>query len=138
MGSNRRPASPEKVTADAVIQAFVKTRDEIATKKKVFDFEVADLKAIQQKRSDWLKSKMDELGVESMKSEFGTSYIDWKDSASVADWPVFIDWVKTEDQFDFLNHAVNKTAIKQRLEDGEVLPPGVNYSKFKDVKIRRA
>lgn len=143
MGSNRRPDPPEKkigaITADMVIQAFVKTRDLIAEKKKAFKLEEADLKVVQQKRANWLKGQMDALGVESMKSvKHGTAFIDWKDSASVADWPAFIKWVKDEEQYDFLNHAVNKTAVKQQLDEGKPLPPGVNYSKIKDVKVRRA
>lgn len=151
MGCNRREGvekvtekkveakKPVTITAAMVIEAFVKTRDEIAKKKKAFEAEVADLKVMQEKRTGWLKTQMDTLGVESLKSkEFGTAFIDYKTSASVADWPAFIEWVKTEDQYDYLNHAVNKTAVNQRLDDGETLPPGVNYNKIVDVKVRRA
>jgi len=151
MGCNRREEvekvtekkveakKPVTITAAMVIEAFVKTRDEIAKKKKAFEVDVADLKITQEKRTSWLKTQMDTLGVESLKSkEFGTAFIDYKTSASVADWPAFIEWVKTEDQYDFLNHAVNKTAVNQLLDDGETLPPGVNYNKIVDVKIRRA
>ena len=133
-------AAPSGVTADMVIGAYVKTRDEIAAKKKALAEELADLMILQEKREKWLKGEMDRLGVESFKSKHGTAFVDWKDSARVKDRNIFLEWVHADwaAREQFLNSAVSKTAVKQCLTDGEDVPPGVDYSKFKDVKIRRA
>jgi hypothetical protein len=128
------------ITADMVIAKYVETRDLIEEKKKALDAELADLKVIQENRANWLKTQMDALGAESIKSVHGTCFIDWKDSATVADGEAYKEWVYSdwENRKHFLENRVSKTAVKQELDDGRQLPPGVNYVKFKDVKIRRA
>jgi len=131
-----KPAGP--ITAETVIAAYIETRDAIDAKKKALDIEIAKLKDIQERREAFLQKAMDAAGVTSMKANgVGTVFVDFKDSATIADREVFMEWVK-EDHFDFLDVRVSKTAVKQRLEDGEALPPGVNYVKIKGIKIRRA
>lgn len=150
MGSNRRPPldGPDKelimpkkntVSIDLVIAKYVETRDELEAKKKAFDLEVMDLKAVQEKRELWLKGEMDRLGVDSFKTAAGTAFVDYKDSATVSDPVEFFDWVISD--WDarkcFLENRVSKAAVKMQLDNGEVPPPGVNYVKVKDVKVRR-
>jgi hypothetical protein len=125
------------VTVDLVIEKYVETRDLLAEKKRAYDAECADLKALQDKREAWLKGKMDELGVDSFKSAHGTCFIAWKDSATVSDREAFLEYVITHEAWHFLENRVSKTAVKQLLDDGEVPPPGVNYVKIKDVSVRR-
>ena len=149
MGSNRRLPfeGPDKepnmkkntVSIDLVIEKYIATRDEIEAKKKAFDLEVMDLKAVQERRELWLKGEMDKLGVDSFKTAAGTAFVEFKDSATVADAAEFFTWVGDdwEERKSFLENRVSKAAVKQRLEDGETPPPGVNYVKVKDVKVRR-
>ena len=128
----------QTITVDMVIEKYVATRDLIAEKKKALDAELADLKVLQEKREAWLMSEMNRVGASSMKTPHGTSYIETMDSVSVADWETFFGWVQANAEFEFLTHAVSKTAVKQRLEDGQAPPPGVNYSTFKGIKVRRS
>jgi hypothetical protein len=128
------------ITADRVIEAYVATRDEISKLKKAFDAQVADMKALQEKRENWLQGEMDKLGLNSFKGEHGTAFVKYKDSATVADRENFLAWVNGdwESNQHFLENRVSKAAVKQRLEDGKTLPPGVNYVKIKGVNIRRS
>lgn len=128
----------KQITADLVIEKFIETRDEIEKIKKECEARIADLKALQEKRSQWLLGELDRLGGNSLKTAHGSAFIDMKDSATVADWDGFLEWVLVNEKFDFLEHRVSKTAVKQRLEDGETLPVGVNYVKVRDIKVRRA
>lgn len=132
--------STSGVTADLVIQKFIETRDEIDKRKKALRLELTELEALQERRTNWLKGEMDRLGVDGFKTSYGTVFTDWKDSATVADRETFFAWIQSEweERNNFLENRVSKTAVKQMLEDGETPPPGVNYTKFKDVKIRRA
>lgn len=140
--SATEPVQEGGITADRVIDAFIKTRDEIAVLKKQFEADVADMKLLQEKRGNWLKTQMDKLGVKGLKGVHGSVSIDWKDSAKVADPAIFLSWVfeDTEGRKHFLENRVSKTAVKQYLEDEDLvgLPPGVDYTKFKDVKVRRS
>jgi diaminopimelate epimerase len=128
------------ITVEQVIEKYIVTRDAIEVEKKLFDAKVADLKALQENRERWLMGALDKLGATSIKSPHGTCFIDYKDSATVADAGAFMDWVHEDWEYrkTFLENRVSKTAVKQRLEDGETPPPGVSYAKVKDVKVRRA
>jgi len=134
------PTSNEGPTVDEVVAKYVATRDLIAEKTKALENELAVLKDYQKKREAWLLGKLDASGVESMRTASGTCFVDWKDSVSVADPVAFMEWVHEdwETRRVFLTNAANKTAVKQRLSEDELPPPGVNYVKVKDVKIRRA
>lgn len=135
------PPAADGPTVDKVVAKYVATRDLITEKTKALEKELADLKDFQKKREAWLLGKMDALGVESMRAKgIGTCFVDWKDSVSVADPDAFLGWVHEnwDGRRTFLTNAANKTAVKQRLSENEPLPPGVNYTKIKDVKIRRA
>ena len=127
-------------TVDEVVAKYVATRDLIAEKQKALDKELEDLKAFQEKRKAWLLGRLDASGAESMRTSHGTCFVDWKDSVSVADADAFMGWVHAdwENRKTFLTNAANKTAVKQRLSENELPPPGVSYTKIKDVKIRRA
>ena len=128
----------QTITVDMVIEKYVATRDLIAARTKALAAELADLKALQEKREAWLMSEMTRVGATSLKTPHGTSYIETGDSVSVADWPTFFGWVQANAEFEFLTHSVSKTAVKQRLEDGQAPPPGVNYTTFKGIKVRRS
>ena len=137
------PAAPtsDGIHLDEVIAAFIKTRDEIDARKKALDAALAELKALQTRRTDYLKNKMVELGVTNIgNKEVGIAFFETKDSATVADGERFQQWVGEdfESRKFFLENRVSKMAVRQMLEDGETPPPGVNYTTFKDVKIRRA
>lgn len=125
------------ITIDAVVDAYVRTRDQIEERKRAFDAEIEELKQLQERRESFLKGELDRLGVESFKTAHGTAFIDWKDSATVKDREAFFAWVKENDAFEFFESRVSKTAVKQRLEEGSPPPPGVDYVKIKDVKVRR-
>ena len=128
----------QQITAEMVVAKYVETRDIIAAKKKELDAELAALKDLQAKREAWLMTEMNRLGATSIKTQHGTSYIDTVDNVSVADWSTFFGWVQEGQKFDFLTHAVSKSAVKQAIEDGQPPPPGVSYSQFKSIKVRRA
>ena len=128
------------ITVEQVIEKYIETRDAIEAEKKLFDARVATLKTLQENREKWLMGALDKMGATSIKAPHGTVFIDYKDSATLADAGTFMAWVHAdwEDRKAFLENRVSKTAVKQRLDDGENLPPGVSYVKVKDVKIRRS
>lgn len=128
------------ITADMVIAAYIATRDEIAAEKKLFEERVADLKVKQGKREAWLMKELDRMGVTSVKKNgVGIAFFNTKTSATLSDRDAFVAWVKedwkTRDQF--LDIKANKTSIKDRVDENETLPPGVNYTTVKVVQINK-
>ena len=127
------------VSVDQVMEAYVKTRDELAAKKKEFDASVAELKDMQSNREKWLLGQLTTQDVESIKAAHGTCFIKWAESVTVADGEVFMSWVKADwdNRKHFLENRCSKGAVKQDLDDKKPLPPGINYNKVKTVRVRR-
>jgi hypothetical protein len=136
----QQTAPAGKITPSIVIAKVVEDRDKIAELKKEFDSKVEELKNLQEKRLAWLHSKLDELGVDSFKTEFGTCFKTKKDSATVKDKEVFFDWVYSEwdTRKHFIKKGVDKMMVKERVSDGETPPPGIDYTTFIDIGVRRA
>jgi len=126
-----------QISIDAVVEKYVVTRDQIAEIKKRCDTEIQTLQELQDRREAFLKGELDRMGVESFKTAHGTCFVDWKDSATVKDREAFMTWVKENDAFEYLESRVSKTAVKAALDEGQPPPPGVDYVKIKDVKVRR-
>ena len=127
------------VSVDQVMEAYVKTRDLLAEKKKQFNESIAELKDLQTAREKYLLGQLTTQDVESIKAKHGTCFIKWAESVTVADGEVFMSWVKEDwdNRKHFLENRCSKGAVKQDLDDKKPLPPGINYNKVKTVQVRR-
>lgn len=69
----------------------------------------------------------------------GTAYRVVKTSATVKSWSETLPFIRKEELWNLLEHRVNKTAIKEYMEEnnGE-LPPGIKWVEFETINIRRS
>ncbi len=93
------------------------------------------------------------LGVDSLKSPDGTAFKAKKDFVSVTDWdeilcfciaplfPKLCDSALLElvekSNLDYLSKGILKTAVKDHLEEHDVLPPGCKYEVERVMNIRK-
>lgn len=52
-------------------------------------------------------------------------------------WGTILKHIRAAGNWNLLNHAVNKTAVKEYIEVNNVTPPGVAYSSYRDLQWRR-
>jgi len=123
---------------DDIVARYVQLRDQ---KDKI----AADAKAqteqiVKQMQiiEGWLHTKLQELGVESFKTDAGTAFVKTSDFAGVQDFNLVIQYVKENEAWNLLKKDVNKTAVKEYLAEHGVPPPGVNYGTKQEVQVRRA
>ena len=123
----------KKPTPDQVIKKYIEDRNQISALNKQIDA----IKALQTKREAWLANEMTQNKEKGKNTESGACHFYESDSATVADPVLFKDWVGEdyEARKDYLNNAVNKSAVKQDIDDGQIPPPGINYVKVKKVKV---
>ena len=127
-----------KPNADEVTAAFIKTRDEIRRLEAELEARLAPLKELQDKREMYLLGLLNEAGAQNIKTQHGTIYVTRKESVTMGDWDSFIEWVKREDKYEFLQHAVGKKATIEYMNEGEnPPPPGVNYSAIRAIGVRK-
>jgi hypothetical protein len=115
-----------EITFEMVAEAYSKTDTEI----DALEAQVKELKKLQEKRKQWFADAMKFQGVQNVKTAYGTPYFSKFESVKMADWDAFYDWVERNDKREFLNHAVNKTAVLEMMGKDRTgdLPPGVSYS----------
>jgi len=111
----------------------------------------------------WLLRYLETNNLENAKTEHGMSYKTTVRSVTVQDWGALIDWIllptierfadamengatpeqakeaaKAGPELGFLNHAVNKTAVLEMLEQKQELPPGVGLTSLIQVNTRKS
>ena len=129
---------------DTLVATYVSLRDRKAAIEKEAKAEEARLSKLMDIIELKLKETMTLTGTKSLKTDFGTAYITYKESATVADWDVLFDFIKRSEQWDLIEHRVSKTAVKNLMEEdrhGNYVnppPPGVNFTRFEAINIRRS
>ena len=138
-----RKAEPKEkkkaaVTIESVMAAYRKTRDEEIAK---LNEQISKLKEVQGKREEWLAAQLNKDNLDNVKIKgVGLAFFQNTESVTVADKPAFIEWIKEdiENRLDFLETKASKSQVTHMLEEEKVLPPGVNYSTFRKLMVRKA
>lgn len=125
------------ITTEMVIGKFIELRDEVEAITNRAAAECAEKKGQMHSLQAWLKNKFNETGETSVKTPAGTAYVENVTSCKVADWNTVINFVKETENWGLLKRDVSKTAVDEYTQEHGVLPPGVNWTTIKDVKIRR-
>lgn len=124
--------------ADAV-SLYIKLRDQKAALKAKHDAEMAPFTDKLDKLEARLLQVFNDSGVDSVKTEFGTAYASVRTTASVADRDIFMEYVKSRDEWSLLEVRVAKGAVEQfRAANDNELPPGVNVREERVVNVRRS
>jgi hypothetical protein len=78
------------------------------------------------------------LNIDSAKCEAGTAYKATRTSATVADMDAFLEFVRENDAWQFLEKRVAKTQVDEYVTATKTLPPGINYSAQAVINVRRS
>ena len=133
-----QPTTPPPVDVEKRVGQFVMLRDMKASLKERHETEMKPINDTMEMIKDELKSALQSVNADNMKTSSGTVSLTTKYSASAADIEMFWTWVVTQAEFDMLDKKPNVTAIREYVEQHGVPPPGVNFSSFQDVGVRRS
>ena len=129
--------APPPIDVAKRVGQFVKLRDLKAEMKAKHDEEMKPINETLDLIKGELKQALQQVNADNMKTENGTVSLSMKNSVSTADIDVFWTWVVTQGAFDMLDKKPNVTAITEYVQQNGVAPPGVNYSTYQDVGVRR-
>ena len=125
-------------TPAQLIEEYIVLRD---AKKQADETYAEFIKTHYSTRMDELENilldKLNQLGVDSLAGQSGTVYKKLSTSVTIADAREFRRHVIGDEDWDLLDWRANKTAINDRIDQGQELPPGVNRTTFYSVGIRR-
>jgi hypothetical protein len=85
----------------------------------------------------FIKDEMNKAGLQQVKTRAGMAFFQTKDSVTVSDFDATLGYIVENKAFHLLNRAVNKTSVKEYIQEHSAPPPGVEYSSFKDLAWRR-
>jgi hypothetical protein len=130
------PDPSKQFTLDIVATAYIASRDKISE----LNSEIDKIKATQAKREAWFQAELTKQGLQSAKTSVGTIYQALKESVTVSDWETFLTWVKENDSFEYLNHAVGKVAALEKMGEkrDQPPPPGISYTATRTCQIRKS
>lgn len=126
------------VNMGAIVEKYLALRDRKAELKAAYDASVKDIDVAMERVENYLLRVMQEQGLESVRTPFGTPYISRRTSATVADWESFLGFVKANDEWSMLKRDVSKTVVEQYRNEHNDLPPGLNWREERVVNIKRS
>jgi hypothetical protein len=120
-----------------LIQMGVEIRDNLREESRKFNQFEASAKGMIARVSQALKTKGDELGVDSFKTEEGTAYRNLKESYRVGSWDLILPYIIETSNWQMLEKRVAKLATKEIHKSTGSIPPGVEYIAEEEFVIRR-
>lgn len=120
-----------------IVEKYIALRDKKAAIKAEYDARIAKIDEVMDKVEAALLKHFDEVGIDAVKTGAGTAYTSVKTSATVADWDMYLSFVKAQEAWQLLERRVAKKAVEEYREVNGDLPPGVNWSEERVVNIRR-
>lgn len=122
-----------------VVEMYISLRDEKATVKAEYDAKINTIDSKLDKIEAKLLEVFDQMGMDSVKTEYGTAYRSVRTFASVADKDAFMTFVKATQDWTLLEVRAAKAAVEQyKSANGDQLPPGINWRAENVVNFRRA
>jgi len=123
--------------SDAV-QRYMELRDKKSALKAEYDAAKAQIDAKMDKLEALLLGAMDKNGLESFKTPFGTPYVTTRTSVTTADRSVFLEFVKSHEDWDMLEVRPAKAAVEVYVQQHGDVPPGVNLRTERVVNVRKS
>lgn len=125
------------ITTEMIIAKYIELRDEVEAITNAAAAQCAAKKTVMATLLAALKKKFNETGETSVKTDAGTAYVENVTACRVANWDTVIQFIKETENWGLLKRDVSKTAVSEYTEQNGVLPPGINWTVIKDVKVRR-
>ncbi len=127
----------EEPRIEDVVSKYIALRDKKAELDAAHKEKVASIDDALNRVEVYLLSRMQSMGVESVRTAAGTAYTSLKVSVSTADKDALIGFAKDNDLWSSLDIKPNKTFVQQYRKEHDDLPPGVNLREERVVNIRR-
>ena len=128
----------EELSRDVVMNRRFDLAEQIAVIQGRQKLELEPLNEELRLCEQYIKDTMNQANEQQIKTAAGhMAYFTTKDSVKVGDWDATLAFIKEHNAFGLLNQAVNKTSVKEYIEENKAPPPGVEYTSFRDLAWRR-
>ncbi len=132
--------SSTPLTFETAIEYYLKARDKKEELAAQFKAECAPYDEAMTTLGNWMSAELTRLGLQNASAKgIGTVLRTETESVTCSDWEASFKWIMEGQRWDFLQHAMNKTAVVEYVKaNGGEIPPGVSYSRMMGVQVRKA
>lgn len=135
----RLSSSVNQATVDQRVARYVTLRDARAASNRDADNLDKAYKTALEAIENSMIAAAQMQGVTGFKTPHGTTYLDERMLASIADENAFFSFVKEQGDLDFFERRVKVAHVKEWQEaNGGMLPPGLNVFREVTMKVRRS
>jgi hypothetical protein len=127
-------------TEEAIpLDKLVAIHAKIKARQEKLDAELAELEEARTEVRLAIKDQMKALGIESVKTTFGTVSLTKTTRYNTQDWDSFKAFVLEHQVVDLLEKRIAQTNMAQFLEENPgVVPPGLNSVTGFDIRVTKA
>lgn len=119
------------------VAKYIKLREFKARRAAVAAAEASEITAQMEIIETRLMTFLNKTGQRGGNTGNGTFFKKVFSTSKVADRDAFMQFVKEEDMFNFLESRVNNTAVNEYIEANNKLPPGVSVTRIEKLSINR-
>jgi len=123
---------------DDIAASYIKLRDAKAELEREHEEILRPIKEAMEAAEQSMLGKLNEMGVKSIRTDFGTITKATKTSVTVGNWDAVFGFVKENEFWHFLEHRISKTAVEGYISEHDEPPPGVNLSRVATIQFRRS
>ena len=130
--------SDEVVPLDKLAKVYRKIYSRINELTTQYETQLEDLKAQQEEIKNAIKDEMVALGVQSVKTDFGTIILSQKTRYYTDDWDSFKQFVVEHDALDLFEKRIAQKNMSLFLDENPgVVPAGLNSMSEYAVTVRK-
>lgn len=128
-----------EVTADKLVNAYIKIRDERAVLKKAYDVKDSELEAKQKDLEVALLDILSMAGGENIRTVYGTATRSLKTKYWTTDWKSMYKVIQENNAPHLLEQRIHQTNMRKFLEEHpDIMPMGLNVAQAYSITVRRA
>jgi hypothetical protein len=125
------------LSADVMVDKYLKLRDKVAEIKDRHKKELEPFAKVMEALENMLLDTLNKAGVESMRAPTGTFFKVKHTSCKVNEWSKTLEFIKEHEFWELLEARVSKTAAQEILKSTDKPIPGVVFSTYAEVNVRR-
>lgn len=131
------PLLPPNLTPAQRVELYIKLRDHKQGAKAELDKSLDRINAAMAQLETQLLQDLTDAGVDSMNTGLGVVFVKDQVSVTVNDKSGYFDWLQETQEWDTADIKANSKSIRERVEQGDDLPPGIKYSVHRTVGVQR-
>lgn len=129
----------EVIPLDKLVRTFMHLRDKRNEMRNEMEQELSVMESKMNAVKQAILEQMKALGMESVRTPFGTAYRTVRTTYSTSDWARFHEFVLEHHEPGLLEKRIHQANMKEFLEQHpELLPPGLNANSEYTVTVRKA